>query len=133
MARCGILLSEIHPLDVIQEHAKRLPRTSYAGSKNQIHLPLFSGLMVVQESGNRRSCRSSQREVVHITEGAFSFVEECRVATGKGFLFSTLAYQLAMNVPGMHEHVDSAMSKDSPSPDECCCSGGTAHRRTQSN
>jgi hypothetical protein len=30
----------------------------------------------------------------------------------KGFLFSTLAYQLAMNIPGMLEHVDAAMSKD---------------------
>ena len=34
----------------------------------------------------------------------------------KGFLFSTIAYQLAMNVPGMYEYVDGAMSKDSSLP-----------------
>jgi len=48
--------------------------------------------------------------------GCFFFRRGVPGCNHKGFLFSTVAYQLAMNVPGMHEHVDSAVSKDSSLP-----------------
>ena len=48
--------------------------------------------------------------------GCFFFRRGVPGCNQKGFLFSTVAYQLAMNVPGMHEHLDSAMSKDSSLP-----------------
>jgi hypothetical protein len=48
--------------------------------------------------------------------GCFFFRRGVPGCNKKGFLFSTVAYQLAMNIPGMHEHVDSAMSKDSSLP-----------------
>jgi hypothetical protein len=48
--------------------------------------------------------------------GCFFFRRGVPGCNQKGFLFSTVAYQLAMNVPGMHEHVDAAMSKDSSLP-----------------
>jgi len=48
--------------------------------------------------------------------GCFFFRRGVTGCNQKGFLFSTIAYQLAMNVPGMYEHVDSAMSKDSSLP-----------------
>jgi len=48
--------------------------------------------------------------------GCFFFRRGVPGCNKKGFLFSTVAYQLAMNVPGMDEHVDSAMSKDSSLP-----------------
>jgi hypothetical protein len=48
--------------------------------------------------------------------GCFFFRRGVPGCNQKGFLFSTIAYQLAMNVPGMHEHVDAAMSKDSSLP-----------------
>jgi hypothetical protein len=44
--------------------------------------------------------------------GCFFFRRGVPRCNQKGFLFSTLAYQLAMNIPGMLEHVDGAMSKD---------------------
>jgi len=48
--------------------------------------------------------------------GCFFFRRGVPGCNHKGFLFSTVAYQLAMNVPGMHEHVDAAMLKDSSVP-----------------
>jgi len=48
--------------------------------------------------------------------GCFFFRRGVPGCNQKGFLFSTIAYQLAMNVPGMNEHVDAAMSKDSSVP-----------------
>jgi hypothetical protein len=48
--------------------------------------------------------------------GCFFFRRGVPSCNEKGFLFSTIAYQLAMNVPGMYKHVDSAMSKDSSLP-----------------
>ena len=42
--------------------------------------------------------------------GCFFFRRGVPGCNQKGFLFSTIAYQLAMNVPGMYEHVDGAMS-----------------------
>ena len=44
--------------------------------------------------------------------GCFFFRRGVSGCNQKGFLFSTIAYQLAMNVPGMLKHVDGAMSKD---------------------
>ena len=44
--------------------------------------------------------------------GCFFFRRGVSGCNQKGFLFSTIAYQLAMNIPGMLEHVDVAMSKD---------------------
>ena len=48
--------------------------------------------------------------------GCFFFRRGVPGCNKKGFLFSTIAYQLAMNIPGMHEHVDAVMSKDSSLP-----------------
>jgi len=48
--------------------------------------------------------------------GCFFFRRGVPGCNKKGFLFSTIAYQLAMNVPGMYEHVDAAVSKDSSLP-----------------
>ena len=48
--------------------------------------------------------------------GCFFFRRGVPGCNQKGFLFSTVAYQLAMNVPGMYEHVDAAMSRDSSLP-----------------
>jgi len=44
--------------------------------------------------------------------GCFFFRRGVPGCNQKGFLFSTLAYQLAMNIPGMLEHIDRAMSKN---------------------
>ncbi|KIM44311.1 hypothetical protein M413DRAFT_379002 [Hebeloma cylindrosporum] len=44
--------------------------------------------------------------------GCFFFRRGVPGCNQKGSLFSTLAYQLAMNIPGMLEHVEGAMLKD---------------------
>ena len=44
--------------------------------------------------------------------GSFFFRRGVPGCDQKGFLISTIAYQLAMNIPGMLEHIDAAMSKD---------------------
>ncbi|KIM44301.1 hypothetical protein M413DRAFT_38244, partial [Hebeloma cylindrosporum] len=48
--------------------------------------------------------------------GCFFFRRGVPGCNQKGGLFSTLAYQLAMNIPGMLEHVERAVSKDSSLP-----------------
>jgi len=44
--------------------------------------------------------------------GCFFFRRKVSKCDGKGFLFSTLAYQLAINVEGMREHVNQAMENN---------------------
>ena len=51
--------------------------------------------------------------------GCFFFRRGVSGCNQKGFLFSTLAYQLAMNIPGMLEHVERVMSKDFSLPTKC--------------
>ena len=108
MVPCTIAQSGIRLFDVIQTHARRLPRASCAGSKNQPHPPLFSGLAAAREWGNRRSCRTRRdifRWLLFFRRGT----PGCNL---KDHLFFTLAYQLATNVHGMLEYVDQAMMQD---------------------
>ncbi|KDR69315.1 hypothetical protein GALMADRAFT_77693, partial [Galerina marginata CBS 339.88] len=52
-------------------------------------------------------CRASRR-----LGGSFIFRKETDGRDEGIYLFSTIAYQLALNVPGLLEPIDSAMSRD---------------------
>jgi hypothetical protein len=76
--------------------------------------PLSSVLWVNGRAGVGKSAlmqKIAERGGVYFG-GCFFFRRGVSGCNQKGFLFSTLAYQLAMNIPGMLEHVDGAMSKD---------------------
>ena len=97
-------------LDVILAHERRLPRTSYAGSKNIPYpLPLISGRAGGWEIGAYG--RIAKLNGIYFG-GCFFFGCGAPGCNVKDHLFSTLAYQLARNVRGMLERVDWAMAQD---------------------
>lgn len=71
MEPCTLPQSMTH-LDVIQAHVRRLPRTSYAGSKNLPYPLLFSGLVAAWGVGKSALIRGSQNSMGYISEAAFS-------------------------------------------------------------
>ena len=76
--------------------------------------PSSSILWVNGRAGVGRSAlmqRIAERGGVYFG-GCFFFRRGVQGCNRKQFLFSTLAYQLAMNVPKMLEHIERAMSQD---------------------